>query len=62
MAVVMVHAYPSEDLENSQAVEQVESDPSEAGDLEGAESRYGGGGYGRGNGWNRGYNGWGKKS
>lgn len=56
MAVVMVQAYPAEDLEASQgAVEQVVVEPSaDASDLEGAESRYGG--------WGRGYGGWGKKA
>lgn len=49
MSVVVVQAQPIEDLENSenvQAAEQVQDD--QESDLEGAETRYGYGGWNRG--------------
>lgn len=54
-AVLMVQAYPSENIESQdlQAAGQVELEPSNAddSDLEGAESRYGGGWSRRSGGW-----------
>lgn len=58
MAVVAVHAYPAENIESQQPAEQIEPDANNVeaeGDLEGAESRYGGWGRGYGGGWGRGY-------
>ena len=57
MAVVMVHAYPAEDIESQQPVEQVafEDNSDVEADLEGSESRHG---YGRRYG-GRGYGGYG---
>lgn len=59
-AVVLVQAYPAENIEGKiqEAVANVEPNAAEDSDLEGSESRYGGwGGYGGGWGGYRG--GWG---